>query len=294
MLHGMAGLGNMLMNPPFAKTGRKGGPPAREEGVTMAIDNPKDAFEKHYFPDDDEKSPLGLVVLGGKVAFPKGGVLLDIFRKAAERLTRPSIEERLKETWKMLVKETDHLEETKVSHEDVVEAIQLIMRRDAEQFNDAKRERYMKVFGNAVRCETSTYDLVSFVQTIEQLNERDVIVLRVLNQVMNKESDWKSSPYSVDGHIKKLHPSNLIARKQELAVQIAMALGQCVEKNTFSREEGYSICNRLQGFGLAHEIDAQHRELPLTDYVFRLSNQGARLLKLMGENVPNYDCYNAP
>lgn len=259
----------------------------------MAIDNPKDVFGQQYF-SEDEKSPLGLIVFGAKLAFPKAGLLLDIFRKAAERFTRPSVEERLRETWKMLVKETDHLQETKASHEDVVEAIQFIMRRDAEQWNDKKRERYVKLFGNALRSETTIQDLVSFVQTIEQLNERDLTVLKVLNQVMNKESDWKSSPYSVDGHIKKLHPSNMIARRQELTVQIALALGQGVEKNTFSREEGYSICNRLQGFGLAHEIDAQPRELPLTDYVFRLSNQGARLLKLMGETVPNYDCYNAP
>jgi hypothetical protein len=33
-----------------------------------------------------------------------------------------------------------------------------------------------------------------------------------------------------------------------------MALGQKIETNNFTREEGYGICNRLEGFGLAHEI----------------------------------------
>jgi hypothetical protein len=258
----------------------------------MAIDNPKDAFEQQYMQEDD-KSPLAITVFGMKLGFPKAALPLEIFRKAAEHLQGPSIKERMLETWHMLVKETDYLEKTKASHADVAEAIQLVMRRDAEQFNDAKRERYVKLIGNALRSETQIQDVASFIQTVEQLNERDVIVLKVLNSVMNKEGDWKSQPYSVQGNIKKLHPSNLISRKQELATQLAMALGQAIEKNDFSREEGYSICNRLQGFGLAHEIDAQHRELPLTDYVFRLSNQGARLLKLLGENVPNYDCYNS-
>lgn len=46
----------------------------------------------------------------------------------------------------------------------------------------------------------------------------------------------------------------------------------------------------MQGFGLAHELD-QTRELPLTNYAFRLSIQGVRLLKLLGENVPNYGHY---
>jgi hypothetical protein len=85
----------------------------------------------------------------------------------------------------------------------------------------------------------------------------------------------------------------LIGRAQELTVQIALALGQATETNTYNREEGYAICNRLQGFGLAHEMD-QTRELPLANYVFRLSVQGVVLLKLLGEDVPNYDYYCMP
>jgi hypothetical protein len=257
----------------------------------MAIDNPKEAFDKQYM-QDNERSPLGLSVFAGKLAFPKAGVALEILRKVAERFTRPSVEERLHGTWNMLVTETDYLEATKASHEDVAEAIQIALRRDAEQFNDEKRERYVKIIGNALRSETQINDIASFIRTIEQLNDRDVTVLKVLNQVMNKEGDWKATLYSVSSSIKKLHPSEIIARSQELAVQVAMALGQRIETNNYSREEGYAICNRLQGFGLAHEIDAQQRELPLTNYCFRLSTQGVRLLKLMGENVPNYECYS--
>ena len=70
-----------------------------------------------------------------------------------------------------------------------------------------------------------------------------------------------------------------------------MALGQAAENNLFTREIGYGNCCRLQGFGLAHEVEVQPRELPLTNYAFRLSTQGIRLLKLLGENVPNYDYY---
>ena len=127
-------------------------------------------------------------------------------------------------------------------------------------------------------------------QAVEQLNERDVIVLKVLNRIMNKHGDWKPQHDPISGQIAKLHPSTLISRAQELTAQIAMALGQATERNTYSREEGYGICNRLQGFGLAHELD-QTRELPLSNYIFRLSTQGVRLLRLLGEDVPNYDYY---
>jgi hypothetical protein len=141
-----------------------------------------------------------------------------------------------------------------------------------------------------VRSEEQIQDVASFVQTIEQLNERDVTVLKVLNKIMNKVGDWNPQMNSGVGNIMKLHPRTLIDRAQELSVQIAIALGQATESNLYTREIGYGICCRLQGFGLAHELE-QTRELPLTNYTFRLSTQGIRLLKLLGENVPNYDYY---
>lgn len=161
----------------------------------------------------------------------------------------------------------------------------------AEEFNDKKRERYVKLIGNALRSEYQVQDVASFVQTIEQFNERDVIVLKVINKIMNKDGDWKSQPNPGIGSIMKLHPSNLVSRAQELATQIAMALGQKIETNMFTREIGFGICNRLQGFGLAHELELSPRELPLTNYAFRISVQGIRLLKLLGEPVSNCDNY---
>jgi hypothetical protein len=253
----------------------------------MAIDDPKAAFEKEYM-QPEERSPLPLTVFVGKLAFPKAALPLEIFRTVWDRLSRPSVEERLKAMWDMLVMETEHLETTTMRTEDAIEAIQVAMRRDAEEFNDKKRDRYVKLIGNALRSETQIQDVASFVQTVEQLNERDVTVLKVLNKVMNKDSDWNSSG---DGKVWRLIPQVFIQRSEELATQIAIALGQKTETSTFSREEGYGICNRLQGFGLAHEVEIQPRELPLTNYSFRLSTQGIRLLRLLGEDVPNFDNY---
>jgi hypothetical protein len=144
--------------------------------------------------------------------------------------------------------------------------MQLAMRRDAEEFNNEKRERYVKLIGNALRSETQIQDVATFVQAIERLNERDVVVLKVLNKIMNKEGDWQPQPNPGGGNIWKLHPSNLISRREELAIQIATALGQRTETTLFSRKEGFGICNRLQGFGLTHEVQGSPRELPLTNY----------------------------
>jgi hypothetical protein len=264
----------------------------------MAIDDPKAAFERQYI--DEEKSTVDLVVFGTKLALPKIGFLLDIFGKVYDRFQKPSVEERIKAMFRLLVQETEHLEAmientnaSKVNADDLQEAIQLAIRHDAEEFNDKKRERYVAVIGNALRSEARIRDLATFIQTVEQLGERDIAVLKVLNRVMNRDGDWTNQSGPVT--LWKIHPNVFIQRRQELAVQIAATLGQRTDLDqyghTFSHEEGYEICTRLQGFGLAHEINLSDREVPIGDYCFRLSNRGLTLLKLLGEEVPNFGRY---
>jgi hypothetical protein len=257
----------------------------------MAIDKPREVFGNIYYPDEENKSPLELVIFGSKLALPKAAIPLELFQTVYNRLTGISIGKRMTETWKFLINEFDRIDDLKVDKADFQEAIQVVLRRDAEQFNDKKRERYVKLIGNAARSEEQINDVSSFIETIEQLNERDMTVLKVINQIMNKEGDWKPQHNPAGAAVWKVHPNTFIQRAQELSVQIGIALGQKTERNTYTREEGYGIGNRLQGFGLVHEVEVQTRELPLTNYAFRPSVQGIRLLKLLGETVPNYEYY---
>jgi hypothetical protein len=260
----------------------------------VAIDNPFDAYEQQYMEDEPtlpNKLAKFAAEKGFELAFPDGGLALGILLKVVGVLfDREGSSERFNALFELIKKEFENVQTTKASHEDVKQAILRMFWNDMQERNDVKRERYVKLIGNALRSEDQIKDVEAFVQTIEQLNERDVLVLKVINKVMNKPEDWKSQHDPVQGQVSKLHPSTLISRRQELAMQIAMALGQAVEDNKYSREQGYAICNRLQGFGLAHEMD-QTRELPLADYIFRLSIQGVILLKLLGEDVPNYHHY---
>jgi hypothetical protein len=265
----------------------------------MAIDKPLDAFDQQSMKDDDPELPNKIAKImgsmGAKLAFPGGGLALEILLKVAEVLfDRDSTKERVAKMWEMVKSEFEHVETTKADHGDVQRAIQLAIVYDSRERNDKKRERYVKLIGNALRSEEQIQNVASFIQTIEQLNERDVTVLKVLNRIMNKAGDWKSQTNSATGNVMKNHPNTFIQRAQELTAQIAMALGQATENNQYTREIGYGVCCRLQGFGLAHEIDVQARELPLTNYSFRPSTEGLVLLKLLGEKVLNYDYYFRP
>lgn len=261
----------------------------------MAIDNPIDAYEQQYIKEEPtlpNKLAKYAADLGFKLAIPDGGLAADILLKVVGVLfDKPATLERVNALFELVSGEFKNVERTKASHEDVQKAIQLAIWYDRHERDDAKRARYVKLIGSAVKSGEQVQDIASFVQTLEQLNERDVTVLKVLNKVMNKDGDWNASMGSNMQGRMKLHPSTLIGRAPELSVQIALALGQKTESNTYTREEGYGICNRLQGFGLAHEVQLSPRELPLTNYSFRLSTQGIRLLKLLGEDVPNYNNY---
>ena len=176
----------------------------------MPIDDPIDAFKKQHAKEPSV--PLGIAILAGKLAFPKGGFLFEIFKKVYERFGKKAIEERIAETSELLFNEVRYLQDTKATKldvEDLKEAIQLTIRHDAQEFNDHKRERYMKIIGNALQSEVAIVDLASFIQDVEQLGERDFVALKVLNEVMNKPTDWKEAGGRVlsNLHPKYIHPA---------------------------------------------------------------------------------------
>jgi hypothetical protein len=99
------------------------------------------------------------------------------------------------------------------------------------------------------------------------------------------------NPARVD-RTKDIHPNEFIQRRQELSVEMSKAVGGAFEGQSVSREEGYDACNRLQGFGLAHEIELSPRQVPAGEYCFRPSRRGLMLQKLLGQEIENADKYH--
>ena len=249
----------------------------------MAIDDKFDAVDKAY-PEKQPYLPTELARLAAKLALP--AIVTEVFSTVCERLRPNAQQERAEATMSLMVAELKDLKEKTASKEEmneVKEAIQLSIRHDVEEFNDRKRERYIKIIGNAWRSTEQVDDLASYIQDVERLGERDFVALKILNKVMN--------PARSDS-TRDIHPNEFIHRRKELATEMAKALGGAFEGPSFSREEGYDACNRLQGFGLAHEIELSPRQVPVGEYCFRPSIRGLKLLKLVGEEVANADKYH--
>jgi len=268
----------------------------------MAIDDPFDAVEKQY-PVGSE-APLAELTLGSAtvaLGFPAASPLailfgfLDSFNTSKRQDRGEAFVRTLIEQFKGLESSVKNM---KTDVKEVQAALRVALHNDIDEMDDKKRDRYIRVATSAITLPTKVTDLVSFIRDVEQLGERDIIGLKVLNRIMNKADDWPVAPTNVaTTQQPKLHPNTFIHRAQEFSVQMAIALTNThslTPNDQFSREEGLQICLRLQGFGLAQEIATSPREIPLSNYAARLTSRGLMLLRLLGEDVPNWDRYFGP
>lgn len=265
----------------------------------MAIDNPYDAIDQQYQTDGVLPPGLMRVVDTGK-AVGKVAPPIYSFFSFLNSMSSKARQERAEAFVGQLVEDMqkvqDAMEKMRTDINEVQAATRLSLEYDTEEFDDKKRARYLLAITGSVTSETKINDLVSFIQDIEKLGERDIVGLKVLNRIMNKQGDWQEQAPPPQANPPKLHPNTFIHRAQELSVNMAQALTGRTEQpgNTFSREEGLQICLRLQGFGLAQMIETSPREVPISNYSARLTTRGMVLLKLLGENVPNWKQYFGP
>src|ERR1700721_4060246 len=117
----------------------------------MAIDNPLDAYEKQY--PKPEFDPLTLTASITKHILVASAITqaIDTVRNA---LTGVSMNERLHAMWEVLRLSFEGLEtrtdKTGVDLEEFKASIRIAFARDALEQSDKKRERYVKILGNAI------------------------------------------------------------------------------------------------------------------------------------------------
>ena len=111
-----------------------------------------DAAEPYLKESSD--TPLGLVLLAGEVAFPHAAPLLKFVELVASHFSAKDRRDRaqlfldlLRDQQELLDVLGNNYDKMKVKVEDLSEAVQVAVFRDAEAFNDSKRDRYLKILG---------------------------------------------------------------------------------------------------------------------------------------------------
>jgi hypothetical protein len=264
----------------------------------MAIDDPYDAIDQQY-PEEEGGPVSALAKVFGTakdLGLPEVPFVAQFFTFLGSKSPEAKFERGMAFI-RQLVDDMQRNEEaiarmrTEIS--EIRAAINLGLEYDVHEFNDAKRDRYFSAITTAISSKTKVSDLPTFIQDIEKLGERDIIGLKVLNQVMNRPTDWRDTPSPAVFNPPRLHPTTFTHRAADLSREMAHALKglKATESQAYSREEGLQICYRLQGFGLAEVIEVSPREVPISDYCARLTTRGLMLLRLLGEDVPNWSRY---
>jgi hypothetical protein len=266
----------------------------------MAIDNKYDATDKQY--PEDEGGVVSAITRGIDSVKALGIPIPDPFSaffSVLDSMSREAREQRGIAFIRLLVEDMqkmqDDVAKMRTDIREVQAAMRLSIQFDVDEFNDAKRLRYISAITKAISSGTKVIDLPTFIQDIEKLGERDIVGLKVLNTTMNQEGDWKENIGSIPAYSPtRLHPNTFTHRAEELSKEMARELRGSkayIEGNTYSREEGLQICYRLQGFGLAEVIEVSPREVPISNYCARPTARGLMLLMLLGEKIANWKFY---
>jgi hypothetical protein len=136
--------------------------------------------------------------------------------------------------------------------------------------DEAKKiKRFAAILGNSVAPNDEldvSEDVSDFIRAVAQLSERDIQALQIL--------------YSVFADVVKVYPN---LHDPNVFTERAGQLLKKVDESKIHRDDFYSYCKRLEGFGLAIEVPRNTSRMAPGDYCFRPTRRGLKLLSLLEE-----------
>jgi hypothetical protein len=236
------------------------------------IDRPIDAVLDQY-PDAPENvlGEISLEVAG--IASP----LVKIANILRQRLLASEKKQRAAAVFNAINDELIRLQkqidqktlEERLDSPEFQDALMLAIEEAWRTSNEVRVQRLAAVLANGVVTNIDAppgEDLSSFVREVAYLDDGDIQMLQVMGEVYRPAI---------------LHRPDL-SDPNEFTLLIAGFLRRTDELN-ISRDDVYSRCSRLSGFGLAREVPRSDTRMSPSDHCFRPSQRGLRLLRLLAE-----------
>ncbi len=231
------------------------------------IDDQIEAVKKQYPDESDSTFNLILRVAGqfnvlagvvntikqqfsGAAATDKVMALLNVFEQTIRRLERNV--ERLS---------------AKLESPKFVETLTVAVNETIRTSDRNKIERFAVVLGHSVADLTNAFPLEeasAYIRDLAQLGEADIQAMRIL--------------YSVQS---RLFTGGAVPTDPNPYTQVIKEVFAGVDNARVSREEFYSRCSRLNGFGLAIEVMRNNSRMAPGDHCFRLTKRGAQLVEIL-------------
>jgi hypothetical protein len=133
-----------------------------------------------------------------------------------------------------------------------------------------KIKRFAAILGDEFIGNGSKTDwgsAASYIRDLSQLGDDDIRVLRILHELQRA---------AFIGHDQKPDQPQLAGMMERALIT--------AEREDMSREDVYSRCARLNGFGLTLQME-RPRGMVAVDYVYRLTRHGKHLIDIL-QGVP--------
>ena len=231
----------------------------------MAIDDELDAIQKEYTESPTPPAFEILVRIIG-AAFP-GVRLVDSIRTyfsgkaAGERVA--ALLEGLVHTVQRIEGDLGKIE-CKIQLPEFLEAVLVGAEYAARSADRNKIEEFVAVLASPFSCagEGVPWDEVAaYIRDLSQLTRADLLALNILYEVQEALVLEQQGPLDPHPFVREL-PKLMLA----------------VQESGMSREDFYSRCGRLSGFGLAIETQRIEARMGLGDHSFRITLRGKRLV----------------
>lgn len=236
------------------------------------IDDPIEAVKQQY--PEESAGPISVMLDVLSVLHPFAGVG-NVFRQfisqAEQRARVKALFESIEWYIKRHEKKIEELElENQLQTSEAKEAVIAGVTEALLSPDVNKIKRFAAILGHGFLRKGSKTDwenAATYIRELSQLGDDDILVLRILH---------------------KLQQTAFIGQQEkpdqpQFAGTMERALITAEQEN-MSREDVYSRCARLNGFGLTLQME-RPRGMVAVDYVYRLTRHGKHLIEIL-EGVP--------
>lgn len=232
------------------------------------IDDPIDAVKQYYPEASTSPVSVMLEVLGPLNTFVGiGNVFREFFSRAEANARVKALFEAIEWYVRKHDKRIDELElEKQLQNPEAKEAVMAAVTEAIFSADIKKIERFGAIVGHELISTDRSPDweaAATYIRELAQLGEDDIRTLQTLHQ-------FQSALF--------LGPSQKPDQPQFANTMERVLI--TLEKQGISREDVYSRCARLNGFGLTLQME-RPRGTVAVDYVYRLTRSGKRLIDIL-------------
>ena len=236
------------------------------------IDDPIEAVKQQYPEESAGPISVMLDVLSALHPFAGvGNVFRQFFSQAERRARVKALFESVEWYIQRHEKKIEELElEDQLQRTEAKEAIIAAVTEALLSPDSNKIKRFAAILGHEFignGSKTDWENAASYIRDLSQLGDDDIRVLRILHELQRA---------AFIGHDQKPDQPQFAGTMERALIT--------AEREGMSREDVYSRCARLNGFGLTLQME-RPRGMVAVDYVYRLTRHGKHLIDIL-QGVP--------